>query len=83
MSADSRWTGDPCKRRFKVMRCHTRRSGARWRVFELAQPGQSISKYEDLYFLEWHRAMNYANACAAAARNACEMRKKWPNTSVA
>lgn len=51
--------GDPCKTRMKV---HW--DGYWWRVFELAQPGQQVSRHYDARFTQWRSAMAHANGCA-------------------
>jgi hypothetical protein len=62
--------GNPCTRRFKVYKSVTY-YGMRWRVFELAQPGQHISDYGDMYYDDWTKAMAYADLCAQDARREC------------
>lgn len=69
--------GDPCNRRFKVMKDGWRSPHrCRWRVFELAQPGQVISNAGDMYYDEWADAMAYADLCAQEARRECQRREE-------
>lgn len=67
--------GDPCNRRFKVYKTVTY-WGMRWRVFELAQPGQVISDAGDMYYNDWTKAMAYADLCAQEARRDCQRREE-------
>lgn len=65
--------GDPCKRRFRVMKDGWRSPhGCRWRVFELVQPGQTISLYGDHYYSAWEDAMRYADTCVRSGIRACQ-----------
>lgn len=58
--------GDPCKTRMKV---HW--DGHWWRVFEIAQPGQDVSRHPDVRFASWKFAMALANDAARRDRQLC------------
>lgn len=50
--------GNPCQTRMRVIR-----DRVRWRVFELAQEGQTVSRHGDYQFSTWALAMSYAHGC--------------------
>ena len=62
LSFDSRGqaAGDPCKTR---MRVRSENWGQRYRVFEIAQFGQRVSRHGDIYLTTWLDAMDYALWC--------------------
>ena len=49
--------GDPCRTRMKIMWDRSRKM---WRVFELAQVGQTISRHGDIWVGHWNTARNTA-----------------------
>lgn len=59
--------GDPCKTRMRVYW-----DGYWWRVFEITQPGQYISRHGDARFLKWSNAMLHANGCVRRDRALCQ-----------
>lgn len=58
--------GDPCRTRMKV-----HYDGYWWRVFELAQRGQTASLHPDSRWLSWKTAMSVANSAVLADREKC------------
>lgn len=58
--------GDPCKTRMKV---HW--DGYWWRAFELAQPGQQVSRHPDARFTKWASAQMFADGAARSDRIKC------------
>lgn len=55
-----RAAGDPCLTRMRILCEDWRDDGLRWRVFELAQLDQRISRHGDLRFRTWAEAVAFA-----------------------